>query len=150
MENRLYRSQTDQMIGGVCGGLGRYLGIDATFVRLFFVVLTLAGGSGVLIYLILWMVIPRDDQAGQAAMRFSGEELRERGEMMRDELIEASRRPNPNGIRIIGIGLIIAGGIFLLENLNIVGLRWLDSDLIWPALLIVGGGVLLFRAVKGN
>ena len=55
---QLTRSKTDSMIGGVCGGLGKYFSIDPTLIRLIFVVLTVFGGGGVLIYLILWIVIP--------------------------------------------------------------------------------------------
>jgi phage shock protein C len=56
--NRLYRSQTDRMLAGVCGGLARYFNIDPTVVRLVFVVLALAGGPGVLLYLLLWIITP--------------------------------------------------------------------------------------------
>jgi len=55
---RLYRSADDQMISGVCAGLAEYFGIDPTLVRLLFVFLALAGGPGVLIYLIMWIVVP--------------------------------------------------------------------------------------------
>ena len=63
MENRLYRSKTDVILGGVCAGLGKYLGIDPTWVRLFFVLITLAGGAGVLVYIILWIVVPEESAA---------------------------------------------------------------------------------------
>jgi phage shock protein C len=46
------------MIAGVCGGLGKYLAIDPTLIRLLFVLITLLGGSGVLVYLIMMIVIP--------------------------------------------------------------------------------------------
>ena len=46
MTNKLYRSQTERMLGGVCGGLAKYLNVDTTIVRLFFIVLTLLGGFG--------------------------------------------------------------------------------------------------------
>ncbi len=55
---KLFRSETDKMIAGVCGGLGEYLGIDSTIVRLIFVFLFLLGGHGLLVYLILWIVMP--------------------------------------------------------------------------------------------
>jgi len=58
MEKRLHRSLTDKKIAGVCGGLAEYLGWDPTLVRLLWVVLTLLGGSGVLIYIVLWIVMP--------------------------------------------------------------------------------------------
>ncbi len=57
-EKRLMRSTTDKMLAGVAGGLAEYLGVDATLVRLAFVILALAGGPGLLIYLILWFVMP--------------------------------------------------------------------------------------------
>ena len=62
MEIRLARSVSDRMIGGVCGGLARYFGIDATIVRLVFVLAVLSGLSP-LIYVILWIVIPQDGAA---------------------------------------------------------------------------------------
>jgi phage shock protein C len=46
------------MVGGVCAGLGEYLNADPTIIRLVFVLLTLAGFSGVLIYLVMWLVVP--------------------------------------------------------------------------------------------
>ncbi len=58
MERRLYRSQRDRMLGGVCGGLGEYLGLDPTIIRLIFILLAMLGGHGILLYLILWLVIP--------------------------------------------------------------------------------------------
>jgi len=57
---RLYRSKTDTMIGGVCSGLAKYLNIDPTIVRLVFVLMLLLGGHGLLVYLILWLVIPQE------------------------------------------------------------------------------------------
>ena len=59
-DKRLVRSSSQKMIAGVCGGIAQYLGWDVTVVRLLWIVLTLAGGSGILIYLILWLVMPQD------------------------------------------------------------------------------------------
>lgn len=59
MENKkLYRIPSKGMIGGVCVGLGEYLNLDPTVVRLIFVLLTFAGFSGVLIYIVMWLIIP--------------------------------------------------------------------------------------------
>jgi phage shock protein C len=54
----LLRSGTDRMVGGVCGGLAEYTGIDATLWRVGAVFFTLTGGAGLLIYLLLWIVVP--------------------------------------------------------------------------------------------
>ncbi|MDO9517261.1 MAG: PspC domain-containing protein [Methanosarcinaceae archaeon] len=59
MNKRLYRSKNNSMIAGVCGGLGEYLDMDPTFIRLLWVLFILAGGSGILAYIILWIIIPQ-------------------------------------------------------------------------------------------
>lgn len=56
---RLYRSDSEKMIGGVCGGLAEYFGLDPTLVRIGYIVLSIfTVFSGVLAYLIMWIVIP--------------------------------------------------------------------------------------------
>jgi len=55
---RLYRSNTDKQIAGVCGGLAEYFGVDPTIVRVIFVAAMLLGGPGLILYIILAMVIP--------------------------------------------------------------------------------------------
>ncbi|MBP7228150.1 MAG: PspC domain-containing protein [Longilinea sp.] len=59
---RLMRSRNDQMIGGVCAGLANYFVLDPTLVRLIFVLMLLFGGHGLLIYLILWVVMPLEGE----------------------------------------------------------------------------------------
>ncbi len=55
---KLYRKPNEQMIAGVCAGLADYLGLDLTIVRLIFVLLFFMGGHGILIYVILWILVP--------------------------------------------------------------------------------------------
>src|SRR5450432_2416225 len=55
---RLYRSENDKMLGGVCGGIAAYLKIDSSVVRILFALLTLGFGTGILVYLVLWIVLP--------------------------------------------------------------------------------------------
>jgi len=57
---RLYRSGKERIIGGVCGGLGEYFNVDPTLVRLLWVFFILAAGTGLLAYIIAWIVIPRN------------------------------------------------------------------------------------------
>ena len=57
----LYRSSKDTMIGGVAAGLAEYMKIDPTIIRLLFVLMVVVGGSGVLLYIILWIVLPSDE-----------------------------------------------------------------------------------------
>lgn len=56
---RLYRSNSEKMIGGVCGGIAEYFGLDPTLVRLGYIILSIfTVFSGVLAYLIMWIIIP--------------------------------------------------------------------------------------------
>jgi phage shock protein C len=56
----LYRSKSDRMIAGVCGGLAKRFNISSTWVRLAFVLLVVLGGSGFLLYLFLWIIMPEE------------------------------------------------------------------------------------------
>ena len=57
-KKRLYRSRSERWLAGVCGGIGDYFDIDATVIRILFVLFALVFGSGLLFYLILWILIP--------------------------------------------------------------------------------------------
>ena len=58
MSKKLYKSNTDKMLEGVCGGIAEYFGIDPTIVRLAWVVFCALGGSGILAYIIAAIIIP--------------------------------------------------------------------------------------------
>lgn len=58
---KLYRSDENKMLAGVCGGIAEYFGVDPTLIRLAWVVFSLLGGSGLLAYIIAAIIIPRDD-----------------------------------------------------------------------------------------
>lgn len=55
---KLYRSQSQRMIAGVCGGLAEYFNLDATLIRVLFLILAVFGGSGLVIYLVMWIIVP--------------------------------------------------------------------------------------------
>jgi len=57
---KLYRSKTDRKVAGVCGGLAQYFNIDATLIRVLFVVLAVFGGAGLVLYLALWIIVPKE------------------------------------------------------------------------------------------
>lgn len=58
--NRLHKSTTNKFICGVCGGIGEYLNVDPTLVRLAWVIFSMFGGSGILAYIIAAIIIPND------------------------------------------------------------------------------------------
>lgn len=58
----MYRSETDKVVGGVCGGLGEYLEVDPVLIRLIWIFLTFMGGSGIIVYIVFWLVLPTKSQ----------------------------------------------------------------------------------------
>ena len=124
---KLRRSVRDRMLGGVCGGLGEYFGIDPVLVRLAFVLTTLAGGAGVLAYLIVLIAVPSADRAGGA----DSETL----------YTPVADRARVEGKQIAALGLIAVGALLLLGNLG--WLTWLRGEFVWPVLLMALGAAIL-------
>ena len=122
MNTRLTRSQHDRMIGGVCGGLGRYLQIDPVLVRLAFVLFTLAGGAGVLAYLILLVVMPLDT-TDETGVHYDAVDRQQRNALL------------------VGGGMILVGVWYLIGK--IPALAWLQIGNMWPLLLIIAGVVMI-------
>lgn len=60
---KLYRSQTDRKVAGVCGGLAEYFNVDPTLIRVLFIVLAVCGGAGLVLYLAMWIVVPEASKA---------------------------------------------------------------------------------------
>ena len=147
MKNRLYRSETNRTIAGVCGGLGEFLGIDPLIIRIFFILWTILGQASVLVYFILWVVIP-NKSVSDAGETFKSDELGSRFSQMGRELSEVARQPSQQLITYAGVGLIGWGIYYLLRNFGFPWLNWDFSFYLWPALLIIAGAVVLFRAAS--
>ena len=151
MENRLIRTQQDRIIGGVCGGLARYLNIEVVLVRLFFVVFALVGGIGPLVYIILWIVVPSEEQIGGSTTQVysvDGEVIKERAENFKDEFVEMVNRPGKKTGLYIGIALILVGAYIFLKNLNIPWLAWVNNNVILAAMILLAGVALLVVSLK--
>lgn len=155
--NKLYRSETDKIIGGVCGGLGEYLHIDPLILRILFVLLAMVNGLGLVGYLLLWILVP----AGQAAyashkevMRRNVEEIGQRARELSQEARQAldgkwsGTQVPGNRMLIIGAALAGVGLLLLLSNLGL--LWWFDFGKLWPLILIAVGGVILLNTLKGK
>lgn len=128
-DEKLYRSRTHRVIAGVCGGLGGYFDIDPVLVRALFAVAALGGGFGLLMYIVLWVVIPEEPR---------GEGIQEVGEVKE---IKGGEEGIAERRNIGAIVLIVLGAIFLFNNFMP---HW-DFSRLWPVLLIVGGVMLLAR-----
>lgn len=95
---RLYRDTDDNILGGVCSGMGAYFGIDPIWIRLIFVALVIGGGTGVWLYVILWIVIPEAKTTAQ--------KLQMRGEPINVSNIEKSVKDELKGVgeRVSNLG----------------------------------------------
>src|SRR5262245_45085399 len=116
---RLQRSRSDRMVAGVSGGLARYFDIHPAVFRVGFVVLTLLGGAGILIYAVAALVMPDEGKADPVATAA----LRDR----RD-------RPWP----LIGLGLLAVAVVILLSRATL----WFDGDAWW--LFLIAGAIVLW------
>jgi phage shock protein C len=147
MKNRLYRSETNRTIAGVCGGLGEFLGIDPLIIRIFFIIWTILGEAAVLVYFILWVVIP-NKTVSDGGGTFKTDELGSRINQMGRELGEVARQPSQELITYAGVGLIGWGVFYLLRNFGFPWLNWDFSLYLWPALLIIAGAFVLIRTTS--
>lgn len=112
------------MVAGVASGIARHVGLDPTLVRLAFVVLTLAGGSGVLAYLVAWLVIPEEpaDAAGDHAVT----------------------GPDAGTLRLALGGLLVLVGLVTALDLAVPAV----GRLLWPIALIVLGLTIVLTGAR--
>jgi phage shock protein C len=125
--HRLTRSLTDRVLGGVCGGLGVYIGIDPWWVRGAFVVVAVATvGIGVLIYLALWLILPAQT-------------------LVQLEYLESAHviLPNPETVILIGAAVIGMGFLVLARNLGV--LSGTNGDGFLPLVVIALGVIVLVK-----
>jgi phage shock protein PspC (stress-responsive transcriptional regulator) len=112
-EKQLFRSRRNRAIAGVAGGLGEHFGVDPVWFRVAFVVLAVGGGSGILIYLIMWLIVPE---------RPMGEDL------------PPPAKGTVPGAAVVGMVLILIGTIALVNTIT--------PDLgqyFWPIIFVIGG-----------
>jgi len=143
-DTRLARSESDKVIGGVCGGLGEFFNIDASLVRLIFVLITLFGGSGILLYLVLWLVIPPQSQKGdisKQSIKKGADEMKDKAERFAEDAKEFSKTQGSK--RLFGIIILVLGVLFLLDNFQVF--RFFNFARFWPVILIILGYMILTR-----
>lgn len=132
---KLYRSRENSMLGGVCAGLADYFDVDSSLIRLATVVLFFAAGTGILAYIIAWIIIPQEPLEKKATTAESESESK-------TEVIEGSDKSK----FVIGIVLIVLGFLFLMSTLNVWA--WFSFFRLWPILLIVVGIVVILRGLE--
>ena len=157
MDRRLYRSRSDRMICGVCGGLAKYFDIDPTIIRIIFVVLIFANGLGILAYIILAIVVPLEGSKAakpKDAIKENVAEIKETASELGQEIRstfageetepEETREVSHRRRNFFGIILIVLGVLFLMGSLNLFA--WFKWSYLWPLILVAVGLIIIFSA----
>lgn len=145
MKKRIYRSETDKVIGGVCGGLGEYFSVDPTWIRILFVLSIFANGIGLIAYIIGWIVIPSRRETVETVATDSGEAGAANATAEGASASPAQAKSSRHGMGFLpGIILVILGMVFLFDQV----FYWFDFDYVWPLVLIGVGAILIYRATN--
>lgn len=137
----LFRSEKNKMIAGVCGGLSIAFGLDATLIRAIFALTALFGGGGILVYLLLWFIVPSEGKLSNSPdenVRAAFEEMKSKAK----STLEAEGQKD-NTKKFVAYSLLVFGVILLLQNFGI--LNWLQLGRLWPLLLILAGVITLTK-----
>jgi phage shock protein PspC (stress-responsive transcriptional regulator)/signal transduction histidine kinase len=124
----LRRSRSGAVLGGVCAGLGPRLGVDPLVLRIGFLIASVAGGIGIGLYVLCWVLIPAGDEAPAGERRLS------RALGRRESWQVAA-----------GIVLLVLAVLLLFRAWGI----WLGDPVVWPLVLASGGGALIWRQSQG-
>ncbi len=137
MEKRLYRSRTDKVFGGVCGGLADYFNIDVVIVRIIFVASALVWGLSFILYLVLWIAVPpepvKSDVSSEVTMGSAEEEK------TRKERVKSKRSREMFAMVLIVLGIFIT-----FDNVFV----WFTSRLYFPIILILIGLLILIYSSR--
>lgn len=136
---KLRRSSSDKMIAGVCGGLGEYFDVDPLIFRLIFAVMIIFGGTGILAYIILWILIPEDNE--QRDTKDLGENIKKGADKMAKEIKDTNVHGNS---RFVAGAIILTIGVIFLIN-NFFPFFGLGIRKLWPLIIIVIGGSILLN-----
>lgn len=147
MEKKLYRDEQRKTIAGVCAGLADYFGVDVTLIRLVFVLALIFKGGGIVIYLIMWIVIPAKPFAFHQSPTDAPPPY---GNMAQPNPFQTPYPPKPksNGAVIGGLILVLIGAFFLIDEFNIF--PYIDIFRFWPIILIAIGLAILLKPAKAD
>ncbi|HPN37602.1 MAG TPA: PspC domain-containing protein [Melioribacteraceae bacterium] len=168
MKEKLYRSTKDKVVGGVAAGLGNYLNIDPVIVRIIFVLLTIFNGVGLLVYIIMWIIIPADKD-DRPILNFNKDQ-----KINNFDAVNIDGQPNPdnsktnettnsqaqnNTINIneetksdkVSTGRLIFGGLLVFFGLAFFLEKffdWFDFHDLIPLVFIIVGLLLLWNSIR--
>ncbi|MFA5169265.1 MAG: PspC domain-containing protein [Candidatus Paceibacterota bacterium] len=145
---KLYRSKTNRVIFGVCGGLGEYFETDPLIVRILFVVLSLLNGAGIIAYLILAVVVPEDDKEKKVKKNGNTvEEVQEKTQELAEELKSGNWLQSAKNI--FGLIIVLIGLNVLFEQVfQYSPFAWINWGIVWGLIIILIGSRIIFGSNK--
>ena len=159
MAQKLYRSESDKVIAGLCGGLGEFFDVDSTIIRIIFIILTIWGGVGIVIYLIGVFVVPLESSINstgakeKSKSRNINSDFAEMGDKIKSAAneiknnFEGTHRRSMKGNYFLGCLIIFAGVILLIQNF----FPKYGFHLLWPiAVILFGLYIISSGAKKGD
>ncbi|HNY35932.1 MAG TPA: PspC domain-containing protein [Candidatus Pacearchaeota archaeon] len=142
---KLYRSNTNSIIFGVCGGLGEYFEVDPLIFRILFILLTFTGGSGIIIYLILAIMIPDSEGKINKNMGEVVSGTQEKTQQLAEE-IKKNRNWIVNIKNIIGLIIIFVGLDILFEQIfDFNPFSIVNWGIVWALIIILIGLRIIFN-----
>lgn len=153
MEKKLQRNEQEKSIGGVCAGLADYFNVDVTWIRIGFVLAVLAGLSGLLAYVVLWIAVPArpNPRYGQfnADYKVYDSTTFSQGTVNNDNFTNMPPYPmkkkSGSGRVIMGLLFLMFGVFFLLDGFGYVPF-WFEVHKLWPLALIIPGFLMITKA----
>lgn len=154
MEKKLQRNEQEKMIAGVCAGLADYFDVDVSWVRIAFVVAVMAGLSGVVAYIILWIAVPPRPFTPDYGQYNADYKVYENKAYSNDPMSDPaytgpplSPKKSGNGRMIAGILFVAFGLFFMLNEFDLIP-YWFEMHKLWPLILIGIGLYTLLKAGK--
>jgi phage shock protein C len=134
--HKLYRSKNHRVVAGVCGGIAEYFETDPALIRVIFAFLSLIGAGGLLLYIILWAVIPENPMQNE-----EHEHAEKKHSAFVHEVADNIRRSHRHAHGTFGFIIILIGVLLLVNNL----FPELGFHKYWPIFIILFGAAIMFR-----
>jgi phage shock protein PspC (stress-responsive transcriptional regulator) len=144
---KIYRLNDDYIIAGICSGLAKHFNVDPTIVRLIFILLSFGGGSGVLIYLILWFVIPKEEGKEKEINREEkvkefANDVKNKAKTMAKDINLNTKIKKTGRVNIMAVVLMLVGVVAIWNQIFPMTIEW---HFFWPVILILIGISLLTK-----
>ncbi|MES2827410.1 MAG: PspC domain-containing protein [Bacteroidota bacterium] len=168
MEKRLFRNEYEKVVAGVSSGIAEYMEVDVTIIRLLFVLSTFfLVGTGILVYLVMWIVVPVNNDPAKRFAKFTDHNkgftnpfeskpnpqgwtsstINDEGfkNTNFDAAFKPQKKNNETGKTIVGLILLVIGIYFLMNEFNIIPF-WFNIGKLWPLLFVAIGVSFIMKS----